>query len=517
MYTYVYLYSHFFMIKRLSIILGILWLGTVVHALVFEFPWITTTSISNSYTDISFVAAGNNFAWGIFWLPQKVLDTPISIVYGTETIVCREQIRGLYHNSQRWQRLWPLDGDTLAALQVSDASYNNLTVQWWWYTNCTWSNIDVYSIFGQIGYISYDISSYLLAGVHMPWLAALDTNGYALGLRNSLQYLNNELPLWYLYDTVGGIAFVGGQLTNHASTLISLSAGSSIRDIFFYEDWTITLGSGWDVVATTSGHTIVRQDIGIVGLLWLGSDTLDTNRQHLVGSQQDYTTVFVTNLLGLSDVINDVRARSLSICRWSSLLYTSFCYIFDTYLYAPIIVDVGDPFYQNKPIIVRNRDLVLQGSQTIGDNPLQVFVDNGNVYIDVHTGDLQFVDGSWNLTSGSGVTQGIFLQWYFVINGLLLAWSGSPETLDHKVYIRGKLFSLNSIYPASTGSIEFVQTLFPIDYSSWISFGQTFVWSCNILTGLGSDGVLCAENQDQFALYPLIIIDDIYSFSQSLF
>ena len=63
------------------------------------------------------MAPGNNFVGGIFWLTTKSLTGNTQIFVDGEERDCNKQIRGLYFNSQRGKRIWPLDNDTLTLLQ----------------------------------------------------------------------------------------------------------------------------------------------------------------------------------------------------------------------------------------------------------------------------------------------------------------------------------------------------------------------------------------------------------------
>lgn len=87
------------------------------------------------FSVVHFNVAGNDFGGGFFWLPVVQLDKPVFIktlnAEGEEDIkMCHNQIRGFYYNSQRGERLWPLDVDSQNALKKFNAStYEDLTMK----------------------------------------------------------------------------------------------------------------------------------------------------------------------------------------------------------------------------------------------------------------------------------------------------------------------------------------------------------------------------------------------------
>jgi hypothetical protein len=53
--------------------------------------------------------------------------------WSTPAYECRAKVKGFYYNSERWERLWPLDED-------SASISSNVPTTWWVYTLCrvTW-------------------------------------------------------------------------------------------------------------------------------------------------------------------------------------------------------------------------------------------------------------------------------------------------------------------------------------------------------------------------------------------
>lgn len=166
-----------------------------------------------------FNVAGNDFGGGFFWLPVEKLETPIIIATsngtGMERKVCHNKIRGFYYNSQRGERLRPLDEQSQEALKkFSPSTYGSLTIGGGWYTSCQGSTDgknkeDPHGIYGAITH-SYNNQKFQLnAGV------AYDTTSNKMksdGLRCNFQRLNNSYPFGYIYDDHGHIGFVGAKI-----------------------------------------------------------------------------------------------------------------------------------------------------------------------------------------------------------------------------------------------------------------------------------------------------------------
>ena len=61
---------------------------------------------------------------------------------------------------------------------------------------------------------------------------------------DSLQYFDNKVPIGYLYDSNGGIGYVGGELTGHENLIDFLNDGEEINNGFVYSGDTIVSNNG---------------------------------------------------------------------------------------------------------------------------------------------------------------------------------------------------------------------------------------------------------------------------------
>lgn len=143
---------------------------------------------------------------------MEKLDTPVTIktqgMHGEEFKSCHNQVRGFYYNSQRGERLWPLDQQSQEALKkFSPTTYDSsLTTLGGWYTSCKGVNQncsdaacaeDPYGVYGAITHHYQGEEFHLNAGI------AYDMTKNKMksdGLRCNFQRLNNSYPFGYIYD-----------------------------------------------------------------------------------------------------------------------------------------------------------------------------------------------------------------------------------------------------------------------------------------------------------------------------
>lgn len=154
-----------------------------------------------------FAAPGNNFVGGIFRLTTKSLTgNEIIMIAGDPTERnCNKQVRGMYFNSQRGKRVWPLDQYTLALLQQTSNTYDNLQMSGGLFTSCTGYD---YSIYGQISYNQSGTTSSIVAGTTLDYLRNDYGSGGNINFTDGLQYFNNKTPIGFIRDSFGGIGFV---------------------------------------------------------------------------------------------------------------------------------------------------------------------------------------------------------------------------------------------------------------------------------------------------------------------
>lgn len=85
---------------------------------------IKNTNLEKRFSTVHFSVLGQDFGGGFFWNEAESLATPQTIfVDDKEELRCNSKIRGYYYNSQRGERLWPLDEASRAELSAINTTY----------------------------------------------------------------------------------------------------------------------------------------------------------------------------------------------------------------------------------------------------------------------------------------------------------------------------------------------------------------------------------------------------------
>lgn len=161
---------------------------------------LTTNPLSSSFSILHFNAGGNDFGGGTLWVStQTPLEQPKEIQTPRgERKLCSSKIEGIYYNSQRGERLWPLDEKSLAVLRRAGTQYDHLGLLGGFYTNC--GSGDEKSIYGSVEHQLPGQEPYvLIAGVQYD----IPSNRMKAdsSLHCSLQILGKQQIVGYLYDS----------------------------------------------------------------------------------------------------------------------------------------------------------------------------------------------------------------------------------------------------------------------------------------------------------------------------
>ncbi len=454
-------------------------------------------------SELHFFAAGNNFGGTIVRLAPTLLDIPQEIDADGQVVSCQQQLRWLYYNNQRGQRLYPLDTQTSQYLETLDVTYENLATTWWFYSQCTWTGIDPESIIWQIIYDYNGTQAELFA-----WLEYVGTaNSRQFPLRNSFQYFSGN-PLWYIYDSAGGIWFVGGLFNEHTLVLWDIQDGESILSVF-EEVWDDIYGHGSLVVTADNTTWSTWWQIAIEWIIAATTSIESTQTDALI---EEYNSmVIATTSFTAADLINKQRKRMHQQCQWRSQAWsiedndTVLCITYPEYnISQQFIINASTASYADKTIFIKNADLHLYGTMDSTSEPLNIFIDNGNIVW--HTDSVPVVNfnNKGNPIAEPGVSQGLFLRWNFFIDGLFVptAWS-----FPRKTYIHGKFVSLHTPDTPTTAKQNHILTKFWPGFETYISLQEAFAWRCNATTNTASDGSLCSSLMDPYAFAPLVVVD----------
>ena len=120
-------------------------------------------NIEKNQNTIHFRYGWNDFWWLIFISDIKTLNIPEIVRLWTSSKMCSKKIKWIYYNNQRWTRFRPLDNETLNSLKTNFWTYNDLQIDWWFFTNCNWiaNNIIIWDITHQLWDYSYDLIAWV--------------------------------------------------------------------------------------------------------------------------------------------------------------------------------------------------------------------------------------------------------------------------------------------------------------------------------------------------------------------
>jgi hypothetical protein len=525
------------LIRIYTLLVIFLWLGAIASAsTMLNFIWINMWSIDQKFSEVAFKARWNDFMGAIFWLNAKSIETweVIKVGGGIKEKTCFKKVRWIYYNAQRWNRLRPLDEDTLAYFTWTSATYNNLSMSGWLYTSCSGEE---YSIYGQVtyhvGWDSYD--SHITAWVQYDRTA----NAYSWSFARSLQRFDNKYPIGYIYDDRwGGIWFVWGlwNANDYSLVIAKLNQWSWINNLFWYQGtnndiystvlWTsITVSSSkWNAINTLM-NAWVRWTV------WLSFSVNTVEKNTILWNFEKKTLIFNALNINFSKLINEVRKSTENLCKWKyewadeydsnyfsnkKIICLDFSWDSNNY----ITIDQSDwTNLKNKTIVIKNWDVRIAQWMWIEQGPVNLFIDKWNLLVANNTWSIIWFDGNWYPTN-AWVTKWINLKWNFIINGLII-WAKNngmwrtKEAFKHKLFFNWKLASLNTPSYPSQWRIDQITSIFNTWANNiWIWLGNVFKRECNPIDWDWSDNGFtpCDGTWDRNALLPLIIVDGNYKF-----
>lgn len=484
--------------------------------------------------------SGWNDVWGsLILLPLQELETPVTLTLWSQTQTCHKQVQGIYYNNLRGTRLRPLDTQTHNSLVWHDASYADLTVSWGLYMNCSWATSgtgDIYSMYGQVSYEYEGETSSLTFGTKLD----IGSNTIIPEFHPNIQLFDNQIPLGYMYDSIGGIWFVWGLfqwdhndvINNHLQTV-----GWNVNNTYAYEDndpatSSIVLAGDNDQYVCNELNPTARDLVRWLvfkGNIGTSQATSDEERQSVAGNISQTNS----NLIG-SDTVNNATVRNTAIknaeelCRGKRIKLDDLttpesqdiiCIQENTYKNETWTIDLAsDTNIYDVPIIAKNINIQLNNHMWYDNDlawrpPLQIFIDNGHLFLQGDQDQSKHIniDTAWYPQPSASTTQWIYLEGTIIVNGLILTTNKTNDIqpTEHKRYIHGTVSTLSTPWAVSPWRIKQIQNMFG-SYASLvqdhISLADIFTGSCNAFDGKFSDGVPCDSEWDAYYYAPLIII-----------
>lgn len=482
--------------------------------------WIKDQTLANKFSTVHFNVWGNDFGGGFFWTEAKALATPQEVTANDERLLCSAQIRGFYYNSQRGERLWPLDTDSQRDLAEIQSSYwdTQLTINWGFYTNCQKKQAgklvpenedgrtnSLYGIYGRITHTykgrEYSIYAGLLNNVQQNELPSAE-------LRCNFQRIDNQYPFGYIYDKAGGIALVGAYVKSenlaqvnafHESFTEKLSKTKCVNDFYsLREDPNNpekTIPKTDDPILWPKDNTLIfgngnaletMMNLGIRGIVGLSSQ-VQTSDQKGIENNTQKTSLLVSTTENISNIINIANKRAESLCRnkWGSLTPNG------DIICAKNGGSIDPRSYAGKTIVIKEGDLTLTKYMETTSQPITILLIHGDLKLTNTNASQTFLGNGY--PDRDGIIKANFLKGNFIINGLIQ--NQGTEEITNKLIVHGKIASFNTLQEPNDQTKVKLRNI-GIDTSKKIWLSEIFTWKCNLKEGIDLNGNPCGQEND---------------------
>lgn len=481
--------------------------------------WIKDQTLANKFSTVHFNVWGNDFGGGFFWTEAKALATPQEVSANGERLLCSAQIRGFYYNSQRGERLWPLDTDSQGDLARIQSSYtpSQLTINWGFYTNCQKKQAgklvpenedgrtnSLYGIYGRITHTykgrEYSIYAGLLNNLQQNELPTAE-------LRCNFQRIDNQYPFGYIYDKAGGIALVGAYVKSenlaqvndfHKSFTDKLSKTKCVNDFYsLREDPNNpekTIPQTDDSILRPKDDTLIfgngnaletMMNLGIRGIVGLSSQ-VQTSDQKGIENNTQKTSLLVSTTENISNIINIANKRAESLCRnrWGNLTPNG------DIICAKNGGSIDPKRYAGKTIVIKEGDLTLTEYMEATSQPITILLIHGDLKLPNLDASQRFLGNGY--PDRDGIIKANFLKGNFIINGLI---QNQGTEITNKLIVHGKIASFNTLQEPNEQTREKLRNI-GINTNKKIWLSEIFTWKCNIDTGKDTVGNPCGQEND---------------------
>ena len=530
----------------LAMLIGVIWNFTsaVLFTLDFWNFWKPARweFITKNITPIHFTDNGNDFGWflyisnGIATDDDEVLPEYL-VQAGDDKMECQQKVKWFYYSAERWERLWPLDGEA-NGIVAEGWIYTRCRPQWYSeeMKKCAWRGsesdieecendvrtkyVDVHGYYGMVTHEVWDQKFVLTAWTDYEKDAtALAVNEDKLS--SSLIRFDNKYPVWFIFDGNGWAWFLWCRV-NEDTTLTSI-----------FNKWTdnkkdfstmFKYNSNKDGLESTSENlwvdcsgmwSAMNSLIWVIvdGLVWINRDTKNSGIQWNQSNDkmQYFQSVNVNNM----QLINYARQRAEILCRWKwSTNKTSGG---DILCLDGVSVNKEESnSIRNKwqTLIVKKWNVTVVPFSDVNDNKYNdIFIDEWNLIIeDDPNVELTVFKTNWFISennleefkqevyhdargndtpySWDDVAAWKFIKWNFIVNGNIKA--ASSTWLDNIYFIYGKMTSKDTVDELK----------------------KVFKWTCNNGTGSDLQKTPCpgwwSKRTNPYENASLVIIDQNY-------
>ena len=479
--------------------------------------WIKDQTLANKFSTVHFNVWGNDFGGGFFWTEAKALATPQEVSANGERLLCSVQIRGFYYNSQRGERLWPLDEESKTDLKSVKWDYENLTINGGFYTNCQKKQAgkvvpenedgrtnSLYGIYGRITHTykgrEYSIYAGLLNNLQQNELPTAE-------LRCNFQRIDNQYPFGYIYDKAGGIALVGAYVKSenlaqvndfHKSFTEKLSKTKCVNDFYSLREdpnnREKTIPQTNDSILWPKDDTLIfgngnaletMMNLGIRGIVGLSSQ-VQTSDQKGIENNTQKTSLLVSTTENISNIINIANKRAESLCRnrWGNLTPNG------DIICAKNGGEIDPRSYAGKTIVIKEGNLTLTKYMETTSQPITILLIHGDLKLPNLDANQTFLGNGY--PDRDGIIKANFLKGNFIINGLI---QNQGTEITNKLIVHGKIASFNTLQEPNDQTKVKLRNI-GIDTSKKIWLSEIFTWKCNIDTGKDTVGNPCGQEND---------------------
>ena len=484
---------------------------------------IKNQALANRFSTVHFNVGGNDFWGGFFWTEAKNLSTPQMVTANGERLLCSAQIRGFYYNSQRGERLWPLDTDSQEDLGKIQVNYRapQMLINGGFYTNCQKEQAgklipenedgrtnSLYGIYGRITHTyqghEYSIYAGLLNDITKNELPNAK-------LRCNFQRIDNQYPFGYIYDKSGGIALVGAYVESsklgsvkafHESFIRKLDERNCVNDFYSMKDAPKKNPSDPDRTIPTATDNDLRDkdndlifgdgnaletmmNLGIRGIVGLSSQ-IQTADQKGIQNNTQKTSLLVSTTESISNIINLANKRAESLCRnkWGNLNPN------EDIICAKNGGHINPKTYAGKTIIIEKGDLALNNYMETTDQPITILLMKWDLKLPNTNENQAFLGNGY--PDKNGIIKANFLKGNFIINGFI---QNQGTEITNKLIVHGKIASFNSLQEPNEQTRKKLSKI-GIDTNKKIWLSEIFTWKCNINTGKDTVGNPCGQEND---------------------
>ena len=509
--------------------------------------------LAQYFSAVHYSLWGNDIGGGFFWREVEDLEIPVIIsANGTGNIECYGRVKGFYYSSQRGERLWPLDEESQSQLRNLNTNYGDLAMKWGRYTRCQGNENNIY---GKITHTykdkSYDLIagvSYNVAGNKLTTPPALRCNfqrlnnaipfGYIYDSAGGIGILGASIKSSVMKLATKWDADAYRDIHSfHKEYLGQLENWKCVSDIFDhdgqnprYNDGSIPNYSSdkldrlLDFGFGSAQTTLFK--LGIRGIIWLSSELSNNSRGSIEGNQAGTSLILNTDN-SIAGVINLARQRAEELCRnkWQAVpggyqqLHPNMsvlCYDGAINPNSRLLhidhYDFGKNGKKIDLIVAKNADVWLNHYQWWQESTAataNIFVDKWDLFLTDSTPLPELTTFRENgyrknklETSEPWDSRGNFLKGNFIVNGLIIGMKSDASQftpIKNKLVIHGKIASYNTYTTPDDNKKQVIKDILESDGRGnvqeerlkFIGLDQVFKWSCNSVTGTGSDGTPC--------------------------